>query len=873
MATETKLSPGPPRGISPKERDHIAKLILSNRTGEAVDLAKEIHKRERSSESEAVLLDAYGARLSTLAERNLTREAESLVANILERYPAAHAKLPEWRTIMSARLGNLGELMRELSDPSVSSDRAAAIHAELLRDLRDPGQMADCESLPAEHPLRAGARAVRAALTAVTSGPVTSEQIALGEVPRSSPLAPWKMLVRAIDAFHHGNHALCERCVAAIDRDSPAARLVPALLAMMGKPQPLSPAAAELVKQVTGGRAQLRTALERLDAAYAKKNNPAILEEIKTAVSLCRETDPDLARMLLQRISVRSMLAGLPPAKVTAAAGGMSVKDSRFWHLIARATEGERNDTRALLTACAMWAQFRKHAVAEGRFEEISPTSAAALLHIVEILDRIDAHTLDIERREFMRAFDGFQAYYRGQAPEIAAAGEFRRDFYFLYQSSTLKLACEADPSTANFEQWLRTVQASGNTRLAITVAEQWAEKLPADIPAWLALMQLAEERNALQFAFKYMQRAEQLDGLNAEVRRARLRLLIRIAVRHFRAKKLKLMAADLDQIDALPQAQQGDRPALFLGLRYVLASENKDTAIALEYRRQAAQLLGGEPAGQILTMQVESWCGARGVSSTTPIDVNEQFTSCFARVCALAEDLDVPFRFFGGTAGHIVKAIVSPGFKPDPAHLAALGEVALRSSENDAVHAVAAKGLRLDPMHHGRFLFLRARNISGWDLERLSSCIAAATELARRNHDSRLLAGIASWRERNGGIAGAAPAKSVPDTAEIAKIVQREIEAPRYSPPPMPSFERDVCQCLECRARRGEIPDADDDDFDDEPEFALPPGIEDLPPELIEMLKDLGPEKTAQMLVEMLDLGGPRPGRGKRPGRRPKRR
>ena len=82
--------------------------------------------------------------------------------------------------------------------------------------------------------------------------------------------------------------------------------------------------------------------------------------------------------------------------------------------------------------------------------------------------------------------------------------------------------------------------------------------------------MQSAESTNALKRAFKLMEQAERLDGLNPDVRRARLRLLISLATRHLQQKKTHLAEPELRQIEALPQAQQGDRPALAAALRWV---------------------------------------------------------------------------------------------------------------------------------------------------------------------------------------------------------------------------------------------------------------------------------------------------------------
>src|SRR5215471_5752786 len=74
--------------VLPKERERVSQLIALNKSGLALDLAKDIHKRCRNDASEALLLDAYGARMASLVERNLDREAAALLDLVRERYPS-----------------------------------------------------------------------------------------------------------------------------------------------------------------------------------------------------------------------------------------------------------------------------------------------------------------------------------------------------------------------------------------------------------------------------------------------------------------------------------------------------------------------------------------------------------------------------------------------------------------------------------------------------------------------------------------------------------------------------------------------------------------------------------------------------------------
>jgi hypothetical protein len=80
----------------PKERERVEQFIAAGKSGPALDLAKEIHRRCHSAASEALLLDAYGARVSWLVERKLDRDAKALMDLVRERYPSARDRLREW---------------------------------------------------------------------------------------------------------------------------------------------------------------------------------------------------------------------------------------------------------------------------------------------------------------------------------------------------------------------------------------------------------------------------------------------------------------------------------------------------------------------------------------------------------------------------------------------------------------------------------------------------------------------------------------------------------------------------------------------------------------------------------------------------------
>ncbi|MCX6633718.1 MAG: hypothetical protein NT090_01270, partial [Acidobacteria bacterium] len=333
----------PPVAVPAKERAQVAQLIANGKFGFALDIAKQVHKRCNNAASEALLVDVYVARISSLAERNLDREAMALIDLIRQRYPKAADRLREVMAVFDARKGAPDALLELLDDPACPAEKRAAIAQSIRRDVTDLLALSRSGALEPEHPLRTGAAALAGALEAVASGLVEDQALAFPEISHRSPLAPWKTLLRAIAAFYRRDDELCEKCLAGIEPDAAAARLAPALRALMGRTPALTPAALSLVNQVGGSVEALRSALQRLDQALGgRKNPPLALQEIRNAVAACKQGCPGLLERLKQHIGVRSWLADLKADRVALAMDGPSLKNAYFWRLLARAAEDSK---------------------------------------------------------------------------------------------------------------------------------------------------------------------------------------------------------------------------------------------------------------------------------------------------------------------------------------------------------------------------------------------------------------------------------------------------------------------------------------------------------------------------------------------------
>jgi hypothetical protein len=405
----------------------IRQFIANGKTKLALDGAKDYHKAEKTAASESLLVDAYAARIRSLLDVNLVVEAKSLLDLVRERFPSAKARLEELQLSSAARSESLDELLRPLNDPGLSEEQRAAIDRTIQNQLYDLAPLAACAALPAEHSLRRAAAALQTALVAVTSGPAAEAALALPEVSHRSPLAPWKLMVRAIACYYRREDDSCRDYLNAIPSNSAAARLIPAIQAMLGTKSPglLTPGATSLAGQTAGTLTALRSALEKLDVAFDPDSSGPMFAAIHAAVKECRQTLPAKIDQLKQLVSARAALIGLDQRRVNKALGGPAKHDASFLRLYARGME-QSDDPEELAVACGAWDEFRRLAVKEGWFKANGSEAAELYLHMAGVLRKIPDVILTPIRNSI-----------RSRIEDPSGEG-----FYFLFPSKLYERAC-----------------------------------------------------------------------------------------------------------------------------------------------------------------------------------------------------------------------------------------------------------------------------------------------------------------------------------------------------------------------------------------------------------------------------------------------
>ena len=225
-----------PKETQSTKLDHakeIRRLISGGKIKSAMNRAKQIHKNLRTKESEEILVEAYIARILEMTEKGLTVEAEVLLNMVRKRHYLPDQRLAEIRAAAAARGGINNAFLAPLGDASILPEQRAAILKIVKEKVVDLTALTACTALAPDHPLKLQAAAISKAFEAVTTGPVHESEIALPNIPRRSPLAPWKMLIKALFYFYRREDALCETCLQAVETVSAPGRLVPIIRAMV----------------------------------------------------------------------------------------------------------------------------------------------------------------------------------------------------------------------------------------------------------------------------------------------------------------------------------------------------------------------------------------------------------------------------------------------------------------------------------------------------------------------------------------------------------------------------------------------------------------------------------------------------------------
>jgi hypothetical protein len=812
---KTDSSPGAVRD----EIQWIRQAIERQSSKSALARAKLLHKEVASPDSESILVEAYLARIEGMIAKDMPVEAESLLEMVITRFPQAADQTRQLQCTVAARTLNLQKLVEPLADMYSHRQWPEAVRNAIRGQIVDPADLAQCTTLPPDHPLRKAALSIATAFEAVTSGPVDEAALALTDVPRQSPLAPWKFLIRAIACLYQGRDEECLRHLEVIDGDSAPALLVPAVKAIRSECRESAPDPVEsgLVQDVAGYSTTLRAVLKRLDKSFDSHDRD-LEQRIKEAIRLCKRVQPELVRKLRQQIEIKAVTADLFPEEIIRILGKPAIRDAYFWRLFARSAERDGQTAHA----CAMWDRFRRAAIQEGLFGPRSPENAILYAHMAGTLCRMERGHLREIQEEFLHDLSEWDAFCNEDEPDGVMARPPKRedgkDLYYLYPEKLYEMACHIRPDVEIFMEWLEYARSVDRKKAGPDkIALKWAEAFPRDWRPFLALAKSAEERGAFTKALKYIGKAEQLGGRDSQAGRARMRLLVAKAVRHLKQYKNDLAEKDFSEIRKLPQSTEQDRPAYIASLEWVRALKDGDKDGVERWNGKVCDMAGGRLPGNLLLTSVARQCG---FVSMAILDLSEWLSSCkkkdiiqaLIRLGPISNDMRFEIVMPDRWMTRLAKWLKGSNCSLDLQQLRIVAEIAYAARSTDVAYYCCRHGLVDGNPDQARFLFIRAMSLPGYDVDRRESCYAAALALARRARNMDLVSEIIDTRRKTFGRGGWRhfdPAimeldEVDLDSGELERILKYEQKEKNYPRLTFPQDDAgDLCQCPSCRRKR----------------------------------------------------------------------
>ena len=132
----------------------MRELIEGKHSKAAVETAKELHKRHPTPSSEALLMDAYQARIHSLMEHGMSIEARSLLNLVIQRFPPVRTRWEQLVLEVRMQEGNLDEFVAPFTDPNLDPFLREKIETVIRQRVFDLTALAQVSSLCRRQPRR-----------------------------------------------------------------------------------------------------------------------------------------------------------------------------------------------------------------------------------------------------------------------------------------------------------------------------------------------------------------------------------------------------------------------------------------------------------------------------------------------------------------------------------------------------------------------------------------------------------------------------------------------------------------------------------------------------------------------------------------------
>lgn len=674
-------------------RVRLEQFLAKGDTRAAVEAAKLLVREEPGTASEALAVRAYAERIKALIAEGLGREAASLASIVRERFPAQLSSCTSLLEDAGLAAGDFDWILSELRD--ASDERRTALEERLLPWIVDPAALARSAALDPADPLAREARTVAGLFEIVTSRIASPEEMApLNDIRRRSPLAPWKLLVRAIDAFHRSADDRVAANVAAIDVRSPAARAGAVLTELTtGRSNRRRSFAEErLIDRISGGRATIAAQIRRIEAASKQDDRRTLREEMR-ALARSFDTLSPYAREQLRLALLPVLGIHFGPEQIAAMfrIGEHDPAMERYGALMMGLTGAP--------FATGIWAGYADQLLGQ---REIEPWQAAEIY--------LHALSLGGDDDDPFICMDPTHGHPVDEVPDTGGI---------------IEKIIASRPAAPVLDRLAPHLDRLGSKELR-RVLTAWREADPDAPEPLVRLLRIAEKERRYDEALSLIRQGDRMKTIDPEYARLRLRVSLRKAEQLLAARRRDAAATLLAQLAARPEDLGEEAATYLLALQWAAAP----AAAAGDF---LAQLARRGVAGEMALAQVTGELGlpyALPASHPSP----EEMLEGVRRGIALLQAVGVTPRhcswLLERTKPYLDRATEQ--------QLLVIGSAALVSRMNDLPWAATARGLEIGgPLLH-RMLLLRAEILveAQADPRRTLAAIRAARTLAQRAHD-----------------------------------------------------------------------------------------------------------------------------------------
>ncbi len=557
---------------------------------QALKEARVDHRKSATDETRRMLQQCCVARADELQRRGLAQECRQLIDELMTLQPVVDEvrdRLPE----LLVRAGLFERFSPQLGLDTVTNISAmlpVQVDLAVLGNARVAGEYRD------------EITAIRVALQALETGDAEAELKGLDVIPRSSPLADWKLFVRGLSAYYRTDEAAMKANWSRLEPQRKAAVLAKKLSALsdLANGNAVSADASRAVSQIEQAAVGhgLLSHLDNLKQILLGSDRRRILDSMRATLAILGQDSASMRNRLIELIAQQAIHASdaqlLERLIQSVAPPSYDPKWNRTWALLWERSEEGRGDLDPEELAEKHWRAFANDLSTLPSWSETDRRMAQSLVwsHLGELFAAWSSTTDEDEDEEFEE----------DRAEEEALRANVRQQARACFTTAQTLAPEILVPWQASVKACQKWKDQEGE----LAARMQLLEHFPEDFESLTAVAdELVKQDRSLE-ALLFLERARRLKPLDEEVQ-------ARLWSTHLgAARQLAVLKKFEEGRNHLAEAERcdltGQRRQQLLARRSIFERKAGDEEAAMRFDREACTL-ASEPAPVGLQLAAEA--------------------------------------------------------------------------------------------------------------------------------------------------------------------------------------------------------------------------------------------------------------------------